>query len=97
MWVAAALAPKMHPPYGLQGNRRVRRAPCPQSPSTNLVTQKELEEAGGSQELLRPLREVGGVEADWIDSDVDARVGAPGFIWAPTQGKFRRHIRSYRL
>jgi glycine oxidase len=40
-----------------------------ETPSTNLVTQKELEEAGGPQELLRPLREVGGVECDWIDSD----------------------------
>jgi glycine/D-amino acid oxidase-like deaminating enzyme len=33
------------------------------------VTQKELEEAGGPQELIRPLREAGGVESDWIDSD----------------------------
>jgi len=39
-----------------------------ETPSTNLVTQKEFEEAGGPQELLRPMREVGGVEADWIDS-----------------------------
>ena len=39
-----------------------------ETPSTNLVTQKEFEEAGGPQELLRPLRKVGGVEADWIDS-----------------------------
>ncbi len=40
-----------------------------ETPSTNLVTQKECEEAGGPQELLRPWRKVGGVEADWIDSD----------------------------
>jgi len=40
-----------------------------ESPSTNLVTQKEFEEAGGPQELLRPFRNVGGVEFDWIDSD----------------------------
>jgi glycine/D-amino acid oxidase-like deaminating enzyme len=37
--------------------------------STNLVTQRELEEAGGPQQLLRPYREVGGFECDWIDSD----------------------------
>lgn len=40
-----------------------------ETPSTNLVTQKEFEKAGGPQELLRPLRKVGGVECDWIDSD----------------------------
>ncbi len=40
-----------------------------ETPSTNLVTQKEFEKAGGPQELLRPLRNAGGVEADWIDSD----------------------------
>ena len=40
-----------------------------ETPSTNLVTAGELEEAGGTQELLRPLRAVGGVEADWIDGD----------------------------
>jgi glycine/D-amino acid oxidase-like deaminating enzyme len=40
-----------------------------ETPSTNLVTQKEFEEAGGAQLLLRPLREVGGGEAVWIDSD----------------------------
>jgi glycine oxidase len=39
-----------------------------ETPSTNLVTQKEFEEAGGPQELLRPMREAGGVETDWIDS-----------------------------
>jgi glycine/D-amino acid oxidase-like deaminating enzyme len=39
-----------------------------ETPSTNLVTQAQLEEAGGPQELLRPLREVGGVESDWLDS-----------------------------
>jgi glycine oxidase len=40
-----------------------------ETPSTSLVTQKEFEKAGGPQELLRPMREVGGVETDWIDSD----------------------------
>jgi len=40
-----------------------------ETPSTNLVTQAEVEAAGGPQELLRPVREAGGVEADWIDSD----------------------------
>ncbi len=40
-----------------------------ETPSTDLVTENELEEAGGPQELLRPLRAVGGVEADWIDGD----------------------------
>jgi len=40
-----------------------------ETPSTNLVTQKEFEEAGGSQELLRPFREAGGVECEWIDSE----------------------------
>jgi glycine oxidase len=39
-----------------------------ETPSTNLVTQKKLEEAGGPQELLRPMLEAGGVETDWIDS-----------------------------
>jgi glycine oxidase len=39
-----------------------------ETPSTNLVTQQELEQAGGPQELLRPLREAGGVEIDWIDA-----------------------------
>jgi glycine oxidase len=40
-----------------------------ETPSTNLVTQRECEEAGGPQELLRPFRNAGGVECDWIDSD----------------------------
>jgi glycine/D-amino acid oxidase-like deaminating enzyme len=40
-----------------------------ETPSTNLVTRKELEEAGGAGELLRPLRKAGGVEGHWIDSD----------------------------
>jgi glycine oxidase len=39
-----------------------------ETPSTNLVTQKKFEEAGGPQQLLRPFREAGGVEADWIDA-----------------------------
>jgi glycine/D-amino acid oxidase-like deaminating enzyme len=40
-----------------------------ETPSTNLVTEDELEEVGGPQELLRPLRAVGSVEADWLDGD----------------------------
>jgi glycine/D-amino acid oxidase-like deaminating enzyme len=40
-----------------------------ETPSTSLVTQREFEEAGGPRELLRPSRELGGVESDWIDSD----------------------------
>ncbi len=40
-----------------------------ETPSTDLVTQKEFEKAGGPQELIRPMREVGGVESDWIDFD----------------------------
>ncbi|MHC4993136.1 MAG: NAD(P)/FAD-dependent oxidoreductase [Planctomycetota bacterium] len=40
-----------------------------ETPSTDLVTEGELEEAGGPQELLRPIRAVGGVEADWIGGD----------------------------
>jgi len=40
-----------------------------ETPSTSLVTQKEFEQAGGPQELLRPLQKVGGVECDWIDAD----------------------------
>ncbi len=40
-----------------------------ETPSTNLVTQKELEAAGGPQELLRPMRAAGGVETDWINFD----------------------------
>jgi glycine/D-amino acid oxidase-like deaminating enzyme len=40
-----------------------------ETPSTNLVTQKKLEEVGGPQQLLRPFREAGGFECDWIDSD----------------------------
>jgi glycine oxidase len=39
-----------------------------ETPTTSLVTQKEFEKAGGPQELLRPMREAGGVETDWIDS-----------------------------
>ena len=38
-----------------------------ETPSTSLVTQKEFEEAGGVEGLLRPHREAGGVEAEWID------------------------------
>lgn len=40
-----------------------------ETPSTYLVTARELEETGGPQELLRPIRAAGGVEADWIDGD----------------------------
>ncbi len=40
-----------------------------ETPSTNLVTQKEFEEAGGPKELLRPMQKVGGVETHWIDSE----------------------------
>jgi len=39
-----------------------------ETPSTNLVTQKEFEQAGGPQELLCPMQKVGGVECDWIDA-----------------------------
>ena len=39
-----------------------------ETPCTNLLTQQALEEAGGPQELLRPIREVGGVESTWIDA-----------------------------
>jgi len=39
-----------------------------ETPSTNLVTQKEFEKAGGPEELLRPMREAGGIETDWIDA-----------------------------
>jgi len=37
--------------------------------STNLMTRERFEEAGGPQEILRPLREVGGFECDWTDAD----------------------------
>jgi len=40
-----------------------------ETPCTDLVTRQRLEEAGGPQELLRPVREAGGVECTWIDSD----------------------------
>jgi glycine/D-amino acid oxidase-like deaminating enzyme len=40
-----------------------------ETPSTELVTGEELEEAGGPEALLQPLRAAGGVEADWIDGD----------------------------
>ena len=39
-----------------------------ETPSTNLVTQEEFDAAGGPKELLRPTREAGGVECDWIDA-----------------------------
>jgi len=37
-------------------------------PTTVLMTGEEVEEAGGPQRVLEPLRAAGGVEADWIDS-----------------------------
>jgi glycine/D-amino acid oxidase-like deaminating enzyme len=40
-----------------------------ETPSTELCTGEHLEEAGGPQELLRPIRAVGGVEVDWIDGE----------------------------
>jgi len=39
-----------------------------ETPSTNLATQKEFEEAGGTQGLLDFFQKVGGVECDWIDA-----------------------------
>jgi glycine oxidase len=39
-----------------------------ESPSTNLVTQNEFDEAGGPQELLRSMQEAGGFETEWLDS-----------------------------
>jgi glycine/D-amino acid oxidase-like deaminating enzyme len=59
-----------------------------ESPSTDLVTQKELEKAGGSQELIRPFREAGGVESDWIDSDALRKQFPtlnPGYVGGITQ------------
>ena len=38
-----------------------------ETPSTSLVTQRRLEEAGGPEALLRPFRKAGGVECRWID------------------------------
>jgi glycine/D-amino acid oxidase-like deaminating enzyme len=40
-----------------------------ETPSTSLVTERELEEAGGPQELLRPCLAMGGFESRWIDAD----------------------------
>ena len=40
-----------------------------ETPSTDLVTRQELEDAGGPEGLLRPMRDAGGVEAAWIDGD----------------------------
>jgi len=39
-----------------------------ETPSTNLVTQREFEGAGGAPQLLDFFHRVGGVECDWIDS-----------------------------
>jgi len=38
-----------------------------ETPTTNLVTQRALDEAGGPEGLLRPYREAGGVECQWVD------------------------------
>jgi len=38
-------------------------------PTTRLMTGKELEDGGGPQAVLEPVRAAGGVEADWIDGD----------------------------
>jgi glycine oxidase len=40
-----------------------------ETPSTSLLTERQLEEAGGPQALLRPCLAAGGVEARWIDAD----------------------------
>lgn len=40
-----------------------------EGPTTNLVTQREVDEVGGPEKLLRPFREAGGFECDWIDAD----------------------------
>ena len=40
-----------------------------EGPSTNLKTQREVDEAGGPEQLLHPYREAGAFECDWIDSD----------------------------
>ena len=37
------------------------------------------------------MREVGGVEADWIDSDVDARVGAAR-LWRHVEDALHREL-----
>ena len=38
-----------------------------EAPSTHLMTAEELEERGGPQAVMEPIRAAGGVEADWID------------------------------
>lgn len=40
-----------------------------ETPSTQLFTQGEIEEAGGPERLLRPYREAGGVESSWLDDE----------------------------
>jgi len=40
-----------------------------ETPSTSLVTEEELEEAGGPQDLVQPCLAAGGVESRWIDGD----------------------------
>ena len=37
--------------------------------TTELVTARQLDEAGGPEQLLRPIRAAGGIEAHWIDGD----------------------------
>jgi len=40
-----------------------------ETPSTRLMTARELEDRGGPQAVMEPIRAAGGVEADWIDGD----------------------------
>jgi len=40
-----------------------------ETPSTSLVTEEELEEAGSPQDLVQPCLVAGGVESRWIDGD----------------------------
>jgi glycine/D-amino acid oxidase-like deaminating enzyme len=40
-----------------------------ETPTTDLVTQEQIDRAGGPEQLLHPYREAGAFECDWIDSD----------------------------
>ncbi len=40
-----------------------------EKPTTRLMTEAELEDRGGPQAVMEPVRAAGGVEADWIDGD----------------------------
>jgi len=40
-----------------------------EAPSSRLMTGKELEDRGGPQAVLEPVRAAGGIEADWTDAD----------------------------